>query len=117
VTQRLLPYWYDAIVPDLHTGACVLVVSHGNTLRALIKHLDGLSDEQVAELNIPTGMPLAYDLRPDMQPLGRGGRYLGSQGPGGPASDATGTARRQRWRPAAPLIRTHDGTGVGNARL
>jgi 2,3-bisphosphoglycerate-dependent phosphoglycerate mutase len=76
VTARLLPYWYDAIVPDLRTGACVLVVSHGNTLRALVKHLDGLSGERVAELNIPTGVPLAYELRPDMRPAASGGRYL-----------------------------------------
>jgi 2,3-bisphosphoglycerate-dependent phosphoglycerate mutase len=76
VTARLLPYWYDAIVPDLLTGACVLVVSHGNTLRALVKHLDGLSGEQVADLNIPTGVPLAYQLRPDMRPAAGGGRYL-----------------------------------------
>jgi 2,3-bisphosphoglycerate-dependent phosphoglycerate mutase len=70
VTARLLPYWHDAIVPDLRTGACVLVVSHGNTLRALVKHLDGISDERVAELNIPTGVPLAYEFRPDMRPVG-----------------------------------------------
>ncbi len=76
VTARLLPYWYDAIVPDLRTGACVLVVSHGNTLRALVKHLDGLSDRQVAALNIPTGVPLQYRLGPEMDPGGEG-RYLG----------------------------------------
>jgi 2,3-bisphosphoglycerate-dependent phosphoglycerate mutase len=76
VTARLLPYWYDAIVPDLLTGACVLVASHGNTLRALVKHLDGLSGEHVAELNIPTGIPLAYELGPDMRPVASGGRYL-----------------------------------------
>ena len=76
VTGRLLPYWYDAIVPDLLTGACVLVVSHGNTLRALVKHLDGISEERVAELNIPNGVPLAYELRPDMRPVVTGGRYL-----------------------------------------
>jgi len=76
VTARLLPYWYDVIVPDLLTGACVLVASHGNTLRALVKHLDGLSGEQVAELNIPTGVPLACELRPDMRPTASGGRYL-----------------------------------------
>jgi 2,3-bisphosphoglycerate-dependent phosphoglycerate mutase len=76
VTARLLPYWYDAIVPDLHAGACVLVVSHGNTLRALIKHLDRISDEQIAELNIPTGVPLAYELGPDLHPVTTGGRYL-----------------------------------------
>jgi 2,3-bisphosphoglycerate-dependent phosphoglycerate mutase len=56
----------------------VLVVSHGNTLRALVKHLDGISDERVAELNIPTGVPLAYELRPDMRPVLGGGRYLDS---------------------------------------
>ncbi len=78
VTARLLPYWNDAIVPDLRTGACVLVVSHGNTLRALVKHLDRISDERVAELNIPTGTPLAYELGPDMQPVIRGGVYLGA---------------------------------------
>ncbi|MGO8960445.1 MAG: 2,3-bisphosphoglycerate-dependent phosphoglycerate mutase [Streptosporangiaceae bacterium] len=75
VTSRLLPYWYDAIVPDLRSGACVLVVSHGNTLRALVKHLDRLSAEQTAALNIPTGVPLLYRLGPDMSPAGSG-RYL-----------------------------------------
>lgn len=76
VTKRLLPYWYDAIVPDLLAGACVLVVSHGNTLRALVKHLDGLSEEQVAGLNIPTGVPLAYELRPGLRPGASSGHYL-----------------------------------------
>jgi 2,3-bisphosphoglycerate-dependent phosphoglycerate mutase len=76
VTARLLPYWYDAIVPDLLTGACVLVVSHGNTLRALIKHLDRLSDRQVAELSVPTGAPVLYDLGPEMSPVHQGGRQL-----------------------------------------
>ncbi len=76
VTARLLPYWYDAIVPDLRTGACVLVVSHGNTLRALIKHLDAVGDDEIAALNIPNGVPLHYHLGPDMRPLARGGRYL-----------------------------------------
>jgi 2,3-bisphosphoglycerate-dependent phosphoglycerate mutase len=85
VTARLLPYWYDAIVPDLRTGGCVLVVSHGNTLRALIKHLDRISDGQIAELNIPTGIPLAYELGPDLHPVTRGGRYLGSRHADGPA--------------------------------
>ena len=80
VTARLLPYWYDAIVPDLHAGACVLVVSHGNTLRALIKHLDRISDERIPELNIPTGIPLAYELGPNMHPVVRGGCYLGKTG-------------------------------------
>jgi len=76
VSARLLPYWYDAIVPDLHTGGCVLIVSHGNTLRALVKHLDAIADDQIAGLDIPTGIPLAYELGPDMRPVTRGGQYL-----------------------------------------
>jgi 2,3-bisphosphoglycerate-dependent phosphoglycerate mutase len=62
VVARMLPYWYDAIVPDLRTHGVVLVVAHGNSLRALIKHLDGLSDEAVVSLNVPTGIPLRYEL-------------------------------------------------------
>ena len=62
VVVRLLPYWYDAIVPDLRLGRTVLVVAHGNSLRALIKHLDGMSDEAVVALNVPTGIPLRYEL-------------------------------------------------------
>ena len=62
VVERMLPYWYDAIVPDLRRNGVVLVTAHGNSLRALVKHLDGLSDEAVVSLNIPTGIPLHYDL-------------------------------------------------------
>jgi 2,3-bisphosphoglycerate-dependent phosphoglycerate mutase len=76
VTARLLPYWYDAIVPDLRNSGQVLVVSHGNTLRALIKHLDRLTDEQVAELDVPTGRPLHYRLGQEMTPVVRGGSYI-----------------------------------------
>jgi len=76
VVQRLLPYWYDAIVPDLAAGRTVLVVAHGNSLRALVKHLDGISDEAIAELNIPTGIPLLYELDQTFKPLPPGGRYL-----------------------------------------
>ncbi len=64
VLDRLLPYWYDALVPDLRSGLNVLVVAHGNSLRALIKHLDGLTDDAVVALNVPTGIPLHYDLDP-----------------------------------------------------
>jgi 2,3-bisphosphoglycerate-dependent phosphoglycerate mutase len=78
VTARLLPYWYDAIVPDLLTGQCVLVVSHGNTLRALIKHLDGVSDEHSAGLEVATGLPVEYRLGRDMRPVASGGRRLSS---------------------------------------
>jgi 2,3-bisphosphoglycerate-dependent phosphoglycerate mutase len=65
----MLPYWYDDIVPDLAEGRVVLVAAHGNSLRALVKHLDGLSDEQITELNIPTGEPLVYELGDDFRPL------------------------------------------------
>jgi 2,3-bisphosphoglycerate-dependent phosphoglycerate mutase len=78
VTARLLPYWYDAIVPDLLTCRSVLVVSHGNTLRALIKHLDGVSAEQSASLEVPTGLPVEYRLSRDMRPVVPGGRRLSS---------------------------------------
>jgi 2,3-bisphosphoglycerate-dependent phosphoglycerate mutase len=76
VVNRMLPYWYDAIVPDLLAGRTVLVAAHGNSLRALVKHLDGISDEDIAALNIPTGIPLAYDLDSSFRPLTPGGRYL-----------------------------------------
>ena len=76
VVTRMLPYWYDAIVPDLRTGATVLVAAHGNSLRALVKHLDGISDEAIAKLNIPTGIPLHYELDEGMRPVTAGGTYL-----------------------------------------
>jgi 2,3-bisphosphoglycerate-dependent phosphoglycerate mutase len=76
VLQRLLPYWYDAIVPDLAAGRTVLVVAHGNSMRALVKHLDGIGDAEIAELNIPTGIPLVYELDGSFQPKVPGGRYL-----------------------------------------
>jgi 2,3-bisphosphoglycerate-dependent phosphoglycerate mutase len=76
VVHRLLPYWYDAIVPDLRTLPVVMVAAHGNSLRALVKHLDDMADADVVGLNIPTGIPLLYELGPDLRPLQRGGRYL-----------------------------------------
>jgi 2,3-bisphosphoglycerate-dependent phosphoglycerate mutase len=76
VVVRMLPYWYDAIVPDLRSGATVLVAAHGNSLRALVKHLDGMGDDEVVGLNIPTGVPLRYDLDADLRPTTPGGQYL-----------------------------------------
>lgn len=76
VVDRMLPYWYDAVVPDLLTGHTVLVTAHGNSLRALVKHLDGMSERDVVGLNVPTGIPLLYDLDADLRPLSSGGRYL-----------------------------------------
>jgi 2,3-bisphosphoglycerate-dependent phosphoglycerate mutase len=76
VLIRALPYWYDEIVPDLRAGRTVLVAAHGNSLRAIVKHLDQISDEAIAKLNIPTGIPLRYDLDDDLHPLNPGGTYL-----------------------------------------
>jgi 2,3-bisphosphoglycerate-dependent phosphoglycerate mutase len=75
VVVRMLPYWYDAIVPDLRAGKVVVVAAHGNSLRALVKHLDKISDEEIADLNIPTGIPLVYQLGDDLVPISK--RYLG----------------------------------------
>ncbi|MER7082841.1 phosphoglycerate mutase [Saccharopolyspora kobensis] len=76
VVARLLPYWESAIVPDLRAGRTVLVAAHGNSLRALVKHLDGISDDAIAGLNIPTGIPLRYDLDENFKPVNPGGTYL-----------------------------------------
>jgi 2,3-bisphosphoglycerate-dependent phosphoglycerate mutase len=76
VLARALPYWYDQIVPDLLADKIVLVAAHGNSLRALVKHLDGISDSDVVGLNIPTGIPLLYELDEDLRPITAGGRYL-----------------------------------------
>ena len=76
VVTRMLPYWYDAIVPDLRTGQTVCVAAHGNSLRALVKHLDDMSEEAVVGLNIPTGIPLVYRLDEHLRPVQRGGEYL-----------------------------------------
>ena len=75
VIARMLPYWESDIIPDLKTGRTVLVTAHGNSLRALVKHLDGISDADIAELNIPTGIPLVYELDDDFMPT-KPGAYL-----------------------------------------
>jgi 2,3-bisphosphoglycerate-dependent phosphoglycerate mutase len=76
VIARFLPYWQSDIVPDLQDGHLVLVAAHGNSLRALVKHLDGISDADIAGLNIPTGMPLVYRLDDELKPTVPGGEYL-----------------------------------------
>jgi len=92
VLERMLPWWEDAIVPDLRTGATVLVAAHGNSLRALVKHLDGLTPEQVVELNLPTGEPLVYELDDQLRPPeavgpnGIRGRYLDPERAAGAAA-------------------------------
>ena len=75
VVDRMLPYWFDGIVPDLLRYECVLVSAHGNSLRALVKHLDGLTDQEVVDLNIPTGVPRVYELDAAFRPTSW--RYLG----------------------------------------
>ncbi len=103
VAARLLPYWYDAIVPDLRAGLTVLVVAHGNSLRALAQHLDGMSREAVVELNIPTGFPLAYTLDDALSPtqasphLGVRATYLDAQG----AARAIEGVKRQTAGPSS----------------
>ncbi|WP_198163265.1 phosphoglyceromutase [Rhodococcus sp. WMMA185] len=86
VVKRLIPYWEDTISADLLAGKTVLITAHGNSLRALVKHLDRISDDDIAGLNIPTGIPLRYDLDENLQPLNPGGTYLD------PAAAAAGAA-------------------------
>ncbi|MFC0582277.1 phosphoglyceromutase [Micrococcoides hystricis] len=76
VVERLLPYWEEQIVPDLKAGKTVLVTAHGNSLRALVKHLDGISEEDIAQVNIPTGIPLYYELDSNLKPITPRGKYL-----------------------------------------
>lgn len=73
--DRFLPYWQERVVPDLRSGRRVVLAAHGNSLRALVKHLDGVSDGEIVGLNIPTGIPLVYELDDDLRPLGH--YYLG----------------------------------------
>jgi len=91
VVERMLPYWYDAIVPDLRAGRVVLVAAHGNSLRALVKHLDDIADDEIAEVNIPTGIPLIFDLDADLRPaeaLPLEDRYLGGAAAARAAAEA-----------------------------
>jgi 2,3-bisphosphoglycerate-dependent phosphoglycerate mutase len=76
VLERALPYWDAEIVPDLRSGKTVLVAAHGNSLRAIVKYLDGVGDEEIVGVNIPTGIPLLYELDEDLKPVTPGGRYL-----------------------------------------
>jgi 2,3-bisphosphoglycerate-dependent phosphoglycerate mutase len=95
VVARMLPYWYDAIVPDLRDGRVVLVAAHGNSLRALIKHLDGIDDDTIPGLEIPTGVPIVYQLDDALQPTVPGGRWLGDPAVVAAAAEAV---RRQGER-------------------
>ena len=76
VLERALPYWESAIVPDLKAGKTVMVAAHGNSLRAIIKYLDGIADDDIVGVNVPTGIPLVYHLDEDLKPTNPGGTYL-----------------------------------------
>ena len=84
--ERFLPYWHGTIAPAIQSGRRVLITAHGNSLRALVKYLDHISDQDIVELNIPTGIPLVYDLDDDLRP--RGHRYLGDADAAKQAADA-----------------------------
>ncbi|HEY5891117.1 MAG TPA: 2,3-diphosphoglycerate-dependent phosphoglycerate mutase [Acidimicrobiia bacterium] len=86
VVARMLPYWHDSIVPQLKEGRTPLIAAHGNSLRALVKHLDGVSEQAIVELNIPTGIPLVYELDSEMTPVAS--RYLGDEEAARAAADA-----------------------------
>ena len=92
---RVLPYWTQRIAPELRAGRHVMIVAHGNSLRALVKMLDGLSEAAIIELNIPTGIPLLYELDDALRP--RSSRYLGDEAAARAAAEAV---RRQTERPA-----------------
>jgi len=90
VVERMVPYWQDGIVPDIRAGRCVLVAAHGNSLRALVKHLDGISEEDIVGMNIPTGVPLVYELDEHLRPVSSG--YVGD--PAAIAAKAEAVARQ-----------------------
>jgi 2,3-bisphosphoglycerate-dependent phosphoglycerate mutase len=91
VVGRMLPYWYDVLIADLAAAKTVLVVAHGNSIRALVKHLDGIGEAEISGLDIPTGMPLVYELDAGFQPLVPGGRYLDPEA----AAEAAAAVRSQ----------------------
>jgi 2,3-bisphosphoglycerate-dependent phosphoglycerate mutase len=91
---RMLPFWHAEMAPQVSAGKRVLVAAHGNSLRALIKYLDGISDQEIVELNVPTGVPLVYTLDEKLQPLSR--KYLGD--PDAVAKAAEAVARQGQAR-------------------
>lgn len=93
VLARLLPYWVDVLAEDLRAGRVPLVVAHGNSLRALVMHLDRLSERQVSELNIPTGIPLCYELDTGLRPRTPGGRYLDTDAAANAAAEVADEGR------------------------
>jgi 2,3-bisphosphoglycerate-dependent phosphoglycerate mutase len=95
VIDRMLPYWHSDIATDVSVGKVTLVVAHGNSLRGLVKHLEGISDDDIAELNIPTGIPLVYDLDNDLKPK-KPGRYLDPEAAKAGAAAVAGQGKKKR---------------------
>ncbi|MZG31145.1 MAG: 2,3-bisphosphoglycerate-dependent phosphoglycerate mutase, partial [Nitrospinae bacterium] len=92
--DRFLPYWFDQIVPSIKAGKNVLICAHGNSLRALVKHLDSVSEEDILELNIPTGIPLVYELDENLKPTRH--YYLGDQEAAKKAAEAVANQSASR---------------------
>ena len=108
VLARLLPYWEGTIIPEIKTGKTVLIAAHGNSLRAIVKHLDEISDADIAALNIPTGIPLVYELDEEtLKPLKKGGRYLDPEAEAkiaAVANQGKGVAAREPLRAGPPAL-------------
>jgi 2,3-bisphosphoglycerate-dependent phosphoglycerate mutase len=104
----MLPYWYDAVVPDLVEGRVVLLAAHGNSLRALVKHLDGVADADIVDVNIPTGIPLVYELDERVQPVSSG--YLGDPEAAQAAADAVARQASGEAEPDDPADDQPGGT-------
>ncbi len=103
VVARMLPYWYDGIVPDLAAGSTVLVAAHGNSLRALVKHLDGIADADIAELNLPDGCaPSATETNDDFRPVDRSGPGRSKSGTCGDVEAAAAAAEAVARQAEAP---------------
>jgi 2,3-bisphosphoglycerate-dependent phosphoglycerate mutase len=110
VLERMLPYWYDGIVPDLRSGKTVLVAAHGNSLRALVKHLDGVTDEAIVKLNIPTGMPLVYELdETTLKPVVPGGKYLDPEAAAAAAAAVASQGKKPEADAAAAAVVAAEG--------
>src|SRR5262249_55279763 len=107
--ERFLPYWHETIAPRIRAGERVLIAAHGNSLRALVKYLDGISDDAIVGLNIPTGIPLVYELEDDLRPIRS--FYLGDPAAVRKATDAVaGQLKRKAGRPGRRLWRVADQT-------
>ena len=98
---RFLPYWHGTIAPAIKSGKRVIVAAHGNSIRALVKYLDDVSDKDIVELNIPTGVPLVYELDADLKPLTH--YYLGDQAAVEAAMQAVANQGRARSERTSPL--------------